>query len=122
VAEGVVFSNAGFPTEGSPLAQFNAAFKAHFGQDPSAVYTATGFDVIKVIEAAVKASGDKIDGQSLRDAIDNLQNVQVATGTITYKDMHRVPLRVVALNRIVNAQKTHVEDITPNGADVPPAE
>lgn len=122
VAEGVVFSNAGYPSEGSSLAKFNADFKAFFKQDPSAVYTATGYDVIKVIEAAIKADGDKLDGPSIRDAIDNLENVQVATGTITYKGMNRVPLRVVALNRIVNGQKTHVEDIVPNGADVPPAE
>ncbi|HWT98680.1 MAG TPA: ABC transporter substrate-binding protein, partial [Terriglobales bacterium] len=122
VAEGVVFSNAGYPSDGSPLAKFNADFKAFFNQDPSAVYTATGYDVIKVIEAAVKADGDKLDGPSIRDAIDNLENVQVATGTITYKGMNRVPLRVVALNRIVSGQKTHVEDIVPNGTDVPPAE
>lgn len=122
VAEGVVFSNAGYPSEGSSLAKFNADFKAFFNQDPSAVYTATGYDVIKVIEAAIKADGDKLDGPSIRDAIDNLENVQVATGTITYKGMNRVPLRVVALNRIVSGQKTHVEDIVPNGADVPPAE
>lgn len=122
VAEGVVFSNAGYPSDGSSLAKFNADFKAFFNQEPSAVYTATGYDVIKVIEAAIKADGGKLDGPSIRDAIDNLENVQVATGTITYKGMNRVPLRVVALNRIVNGQKTHVEDIVPNGADVPPAE
>jgi len=122
VAEGVVFSNAGYPADGSSLAKFNADFKAYFKQDPSAVYTATGYDVVKVIEAAIKADGDKLDGPSIRDAIDNLENVQVATGIITYKGMNRVPLRVVALNRIVNGQKTLVEDIVPNGADVPPAE
>jgi branched-chain amino acid transport system substrate-binding protein len=122
IAEGVVFSNAGFPSEGSPLAKFNAAFKKHFGQEPNTVYTATGYDVIKVIEAAVKATGDKIDGKSLRDAIDNLENVPVATGIITYKGMNRVPLRVVALNRIVGGEKAHVADVVPNGAEVPPAE
>jgi branched-chain amino acid transport system substrate-binding protein len=122
VVEGVVFTNAGFPSEGSALAKFNADFKAHFGQEPNTVYTATGYDVIKVIEAAVKAAGDKIDGKSLRDAIDNLENVPVATGMITYKGMNRVPLRVVAINRIVGGQKSHVADVTPNGADVPPAE
>jgi len=36
--------------------------------------------------------------------------------------MNRVPLRVVALNRIVSGQKTHVADVTPEAADVPPAE
>ena len=122
VAEGVVFANAGFPTAGSALEKFNADFKAHFNQDPSAVYTATGYDVIKVIEAAVKATGGNIEGPALRDAIDNLENVQVATGIITYKGMNRVPLRTVALNRVTKGEKTHVADVVPNGADVPPAE
>jgi branched-chain amino acid transport system substrate-binding protein len=121
IAEGVVFSNAGFPEEGGPLAKFNAAFKAHFGQDPTSVYPATGYDVIKVLEAAIKADGDKLDGPSLRDAIDNLEKVPVATGIVTYKGMNRVPLRVVALNRIVGGKKTHVADVIPDAADVPPA-
>ena len=122
IAEGVVFANAGFPTEGSPLAKFNAAFTAHFGQEPTTVYPATAYDVIKAIEAAVKATGGNLDGQALRDALDNLENVPVATGSLTYKGRDRVPLRAVALNRIVGGQKTYVADLTPNPADVPTPE
>ncbi|MEA2782472.1 MAG: branched-chain amino acid transport system substrate-binding protein [Rhodospirillaceae bacterium] len=121
-AEGVVFSNAGFASEGSPLAKFNAAFKAHFGQEPSAVYTATGYDLVKVIEAAVKAAGDKTDGASLRDAIDNLSDVQGATGKITYKGMNRIPLRSVALNRINSGKRVFVEVVVPDPKDVPKPE
>ena len=58
---------------------------------------------------------------SLRDAFDNLEKVPVATGIVTYKGMNRVPLRVVALNPIVGGQKTHVADVIPDAADVPPA-
>jgi branched-chain amino acid transport system substrate-binding protein len=122
VAEGVVFSNAGYPSAGSALEKFNADFKAHFGEEPSAIFTATGYDVIKIVEAAVKATGGDLAGPAIRDAIDNLENVAVATGSITYKGMNRVPLRVVALNRVTGGAKTHVADVTPNGADVPPAE
>lgn len=122
VAEGVVFSNAGYPSAGSALEKFNADFKAHFGEEPSAIFTATGYDVIKVVEAAVKATGGNLEGPALRDAIDNLENVAVATGSITYKGMNRVPLRVVALNKVQGGQKVHVADVTPNGADVPPAQ
>ncbi|TDQ83843.1 amino acid/amide ABC transporter substrate-binding protein (HAAT family) [Dongia mobilis] len=122
VAEGVVFSNAGYPTPGSALEKFNADFKAHFGEEPSAIFTATGYDVIKVVEAAVKATGGNLEGPALRDAIDNLENVAVATGSITYKGMNRVPLRVVALNKVQGGQKVHVANVTPNGADVPPAQ
>jgi branched-chain amino acid transport system substrate-binding protein len=117
-----VFSNAGFPTPGSPLEKFNELYKAHYGQAPATIYTALGYDVIHVIAAAVKASGDKLDGKSLRDALDQLQDVPVATGTITYKGMDRVPLRSVALNRITNGQKVYVKDILPDSSDVPPGE
>jgi branched-chain amino acid transport system substrate-binding protein len=121
IAEGVVFTNAGFATEGSPLAKFNAEFKAEYGADPDTVYTATGYDTIKIIEAAVIAAGS-LDGAALRDALDNLENVQGATGSITYKGMNRVPLRVVSLNRIVGGAKTHIADVQPPAADVPAPE
>jgi branched-chain amino acid transport system substrate-binding protein len=122
IAEGVVFTNAGFATEGSQLAKFNAEFKAAYGNDPETVYTATGYDVVKVIEAAVLATGGKIDGPSLRDAIDNLENVAVATGSITYKGMNRVPLRTVSLNKVSGGAKVHVADVMPPAGDVPPIE
>jgi branched-chain amino acid transport system substrate-binding protein len=119
VVEGIVFSNAGFPSPDSPLAKFNAAFKQAYGKEPETVYTATGYDIVKVIEAAVKASGDKLKGAAIRDAIDNLQDVEGATGKITYKGMNRVPLRSVTLNEIVKGQKVHLADVTPDPKDVP---
>ena len=122
VAEGVVFSNAGFATEGSALAKFNAEFKAAKGKDPETVYVATGYDMVKILDAAVAATGGKIDGKSLRDAIDGLENVPVATGAMTYKGMNRVPLRAVALNKVAGGAKTLVEVVSPVAEDVPPAQ
>lgn len=118
VAEGVVFSNAGFPTEGSPLAAFYDLYKAEHGAEPDTIFIATGYDLMKIIEAAVIAAGST-EGAALRDALDNLENVQGATGSITYKGMNRVPLRVVALNKIVGGAKTHVADVQPPAEDVP---
>lgn len=122
VAEGVVFSNAGFVVEGSPLAKFYADFKAAKGRDPETVFVATGYDIIKLLDAAVGATGGKIDGKSLRDAVDGLENVQVSTGTMTFKGMNRVPLRNVALNKVTGGTKTLVKEVTLTAADVPPAQ
>lgn len=119
IVEGTVFTNAGFATEGSPLAKFNADFKAEYGEEPNTVYTATGYDLIKIFEAAVKATGGNLDGRALRDAIDNLENVPVATGIITFKGRERVPLRTVSLNKVTGGQKVHIADVTPDPADVP---
>ena len=85
MAEGVVFSNAGFAVEGSPLAKFYAAYKAAKGKEPETVYVATGYDIIKILDAALAASGGKVDGKSLRDAVDGLENVPVSTGNMTYQ-------------------------------------
>lgn len=119
-ADGVVFTNAGFPTEGSPLAAFYDLYKAEHGAEPDTIFIATGYDLMKIIEAAVTATGGDLGGAALRDALDNLENVQGATGSITYKGMNRVPLRSVALNKVSGGQKVHVADMQPEAADVPP--
>ncbi|WP_119391198.1 ABC transporter substrate-binding protein [Taklimakanibacter lacteus] len=122
VAEGVVFTNAGFATEGSALAKFFADYKAAKGKEPETLYVATGYDIVKVLDAAVGASQGKLDGKSLRDAVDGLENVAVATGTMTYKGMNRVPLRTVALNKVTGGARALVELVTPAAADVPAAQ
>ena len=119
VADGVVFTNAGYPVEGSPLAQFNKDYKEHFGEESQTSFNATGYDLIKIIEAAVLADGGKTDGKSIRDAIDNLADVPVATGKITYRGLNRVPLRAVALNKIANGQKAYVDTVILAPDEVP---
>jgi len=118
VAEGVVFTNAGFPTEGSPLAAFYKEFEAFHGQPAETAFTATGYDIVKVIAAAVEAAGST-EPAAIRDALNEVEGVEAATGKITYKGMNRVPLRTVALNRIVGGKVEHVADEVPAAADVP---
>ncbi|MGE0008373.1 MAG: ABC transporter substrate-binding protein [Parvibaculaceae bacterium] len=111
VADGVVFTNAGYPVEGSPLAQFAKDYKEHFGEESQTSFNATGYDLIKIIEAAVLAEGGRNDGKSIRDALDGLEDVPIATGKITYRGLNRVPLRAVALNRIEDGKKTYVDTV-----------
>jgi branched-chain amino acid transport system substrate-binding protein len=118
VAEGVVFSNAGFPSPGSALEAYEVAYEAKYGEPNDTIFSATGYDVIYVIAAAVEAAGST-EGPAIRDAWDNLENVEVATGTMTYKDQNRVPVRVVALNRVVNGEREHVGDFTPDPSMIP---
>ena len=118
VAEGVVFSNAGFASPGSPLEAYEMAYQKKYGEPNDTVFTATGYDLMKVIAAAVEAAGST-DGKAIRDAWDNLENVQVATGTITYKGQGRVPVRVVALNKVAGGKRVHVGDFSPDPAMIP---
>lgn len=120
VGNGVVFTGAGFPLEGSSLAAFYTNYEARYGHPPESAYTAVGYDSIRILEAAVLAS-DALNGSGLRDAIDNLENAEGAVGAITYKDRGRIPLREVSLTRVADGEREFVEQFIPDPADVPPA-
>jgi branched-chain amino acid transport system substrate-binding protein len=116
--EGLVFTTHGFPAAGTPTAAFWAAYQAKYGSPPDSVFAATGYDLIKVVEAGVIAA-DSTDPAKVRDAIDNLENVQGATGTITYKGQNRIPLKTVYLVQIKDGKFELLDTVQPNPADIP---
>jgi len=118
VAEGVVFSTAGFAAPGSPLEAYNVKYKAKYGSDPDTIYTAIGYDLIKVLEAAVLKAGST-DRAAIWQAVRELENVQGATSTITYKGTNGIPLRQVALIKIVGGQRQLVRQEAPDAALIP---
>lgn len=118
VVEGVVFTTAGFAAPGSPLEAFNQKYEAKYGAAPDTVYTAIGYDLIKVIEAAAIAA-DSTAPDALWQAIMNLEGVQGATSVITYKGTMGMPIREVALVRIVGGGRELVEQVAPDPATIP---
>lgn len=119
VAEGVVFTTAGHATEGSPLEAFNALYEQTTGHKSETVFNAVGYDLVKVLEAAVLAAGST-DPQALRDAIAGLEDVQGATSLITYKGTDGMPVRQVSLIRVKNGGRDLVGQPSPR-ADLIPA-
>src|SRR5690606_36568142 len=113
LVDGVIFTTAGFATEGSPLAAFNEKYKAKFGEEPDTVYIANGYDLGKVIEAAV-TKADSTDSVAIRDAIASLENVQGVTGSISYAGTQGMPLRSVALVRIQGGDRSLVSQGVPD--------
>ncbi len=120
VGEGVVFTTAGFATPGSTLEAFDAAFAAKYGNPPESIYSAVGYDLIKVIEAAVIAAGGSTDPKAIRDAMADLENVQGATGLITYRGTNGMPVRQVSLIRVKDGGRELVGQPLPE-ADLIPA-
>ena len=117
-AEGVVFTTAGHATAGSGLEQFNALYKEKTGKDSETVFNAIGYDLVKVIEAAVMAAGST-DPVQLRDAIANLENVRGATSLITYKGTQGMPVREVSLVRVKAGERELVGQPAPNAELIP---
>lgn len=117
LVNGVVFTTAGFAAPGSTLEAFNAKYKEKTGNDPDTVYIANGYDLGKVIEAAV-TKADSIDPVAIRDAIVSLENVEGVTGSISYAGTQGMPLRSVALVRINEDGQALVSQGVPDAADV----
>lgn len=118
VAEGVLFSTAGFAAPGSPLDEFDKKYKAKYGSDPDTIYTAIGYDLIKVLEAAVLKAGST-DRNAIWEAVRNLENVQGATSVITYKGTAGMPIRQVALIRIKSGGRELVRQEAPDPSLIP---
>ena len=117
-AEGVVFTTAGHATPGSELEKFNALYKEKTGNESETVFNAIGYDLVKVIAAAVEAAGST-DPVALRDAIANLENVQGATSLITYRGTQGMPVREVSLVRVKDGKRELVGQPSPDASLIP---
>jgi branched-chain amino acid transport system substrate-binding protein len=116
--EGLVFTTHGFPAPGTPMEDFWNRYKAKYGSVPDSVFAATGYDLVKIIEAGVTAAGST-DPQKVRDAIDNLSGVQGVTGPITYKGQNRIPLKTVYLVEIKGGKFQLLKTLSPDPALIP---
>ena len=122
VAEGVVYTAAGYPAPGDTLETFYGDYVAKFGGNPQtgvSLYAATAYESIKLIEAAIVKAGSA-DGAAIRDALDGIADFRGITGSrITLAGSNRIALRDVALIRIEKGAKTLIKMLRPDQADVP---
>lgn len=117
--EGVVFTSSGFAAPGSPMEAYQKKYTAKFGKAPESIMDALGYDLAKIIEAAVTAA-DSVDPAKIRDALANLENVQGATAIISYKGGDGTPTRPVNVIQIKNNKRTLVSQKAPDPAIIPP--
>jgi len=103
--DGVLLTTFAYPEEGTPLGAFYDKYEADTGSPPETVILANGYDTIMVLKAGLEASGGE-GGQALRDAIANLKDVQLTTGTLTMNPETRQAERSVALLRLVGNEFT----------------
>ena len=122
VAEGVVYTAAGYPAEGNGLEKFYGDNVAKLGADAQTdvtPYAATAYESVKLVEAAVAKAGST-DGAAIRDPLEGIADFRGITGSrITLAGANRIALRDVALIRIEKGRKTLVKMLRPDPAEVP---
>lgn len=118
VSEGVIFTNAGNPDSSARLSGFFDQYEAFYGEPLNNSFAATGYDMILVIQEAVRVAGE-IDHSKIRDAIDGISGLDVVTGQITYAGQNRIPSRAVSINRITDGEISHIDTRTIDAALLP---
>ncbi len=99
-AEGTVFTtHEGIYGESELGAAFNAAYEAEYGTPPPAVFSALGYDGIKLMADAINRAGS-LEGAAVRDALAATSGFQGVTGTISYEPGVRIPNKSVALIKV----------------------
>lgn len=119
IADGLVYAASGLATPGGSIAAFDEKFAAEYGEPSGTILSALGSDLILVIKDAVERAEGKLDGASLIAAVEQIENLPVTTGTITYKGANRVALRSVSVIKIEDGQKVLLKKITPTADQVP---
>jgi branched-chain amino acid transport system substrate-binding protein len=118
VVEGVVFTSSGFPAPGSPMEAYQKKYETKYGKPSETIMDALGYDLAKIIEAAVTAA-DSVDPAKVREALANLENVQGATAVISYKGGNGTPTRPVNVIKVAGGKRTLVSAKAPDAAIVP---
>lgn len=118
LSNGVVFASAGCSTPGSKLEAFNQRFNQAVGHVPSSAYEVNGYEIGLMLDAAVKSVAT-VSGESIRDALADLDNFEGVTGTITYRGTERIPVRSVALLRYEAGKAQCLQSLTPAASEIP---
>lgn len=118
VVEGVVFTTAGFPKPGSPLAEFNEKYEKEYGEEAGTIFTAVGYDLASVIEASVTEAGGT-EPSAIRDALASLSGVEGVTGTISYEGGNGMPIQDIALVRIEGGERALIDNVMPEQSEIP---
>jgi branched-chain amino acid transport system substrate-binding protein len=116
-AEGVTFVSPAFAAPGSPLSDFYTKIAKQDGPQYAFVFSALGYDLAKILDAAVQQSGYQ-DGDALRDAIAKLKDVAGVTSPITYNGGN-TPIRTMYVVQIHDGKPRLLSQGTPAAADVP---
>lgn len=119
-AEGVVYTTAGVLANEGPMGEFFTKYNAKYGKDPEAIFAVTGYELGKVLDAAV-TNAQSCDPVAIKDAITNLEGVQGITGTIAFKGGDRMAIREIALIKVTGGERSLVEVVIVDPATVPAA-
>jgi branched-chain amino acid transport system substrate-binding protein len=113
VANGVFFTGHTFPSDSNGVQAFLDAATAAGADIETVSFGALASDSVRIIAAAATESCST-DAATLISTIDNLVNLPVTTGEVTYKGANGVPEKDVVILTVTNGAPAFVEAMRPS--------
>ena len=113
VANGVYFAAHTFPSESNGVQQFLDAAKAAGAKIETISFGALASDAVRIFAAAAEQACST-DAAVLIDTINNLVNLPVTTGEVTYKGTGGVPEKDVVILTVTDGAPAFVEALRPS--------
>lgn len=112
VADGVFFAAHTFPQDSNGVEEFLASAAAAGKTIETISFGALAADAVQIIAAAV-TEACSLDGPTISAAIDNLVDLPVVTGSVTYKGTGGVPEKDVVILTVEGGEPVFVEALRP---------
>ncbi len=118
--KGVIVPSAAYPTPGGPLATFYKEVTAKDGKAAANLYSAIGFNVAEILNAAV-TNAKSTEPAKVRDAIEVLKEVPGAAWPIAYGPdrLQRLQINILELQGDAEGTVKKLAVIEPNEKIVP---
>ena len=113
VANGVSFTAHTFPRDDNGVGEFIDAAREAGANTDTISFVALASDVVKVF-AHVAEETCSLDGAGLIDAINNLSDFEVTTGTVTYAGTNGVPEKDVVILTVENGEPAFTDAFRPS--------
>lgn len=118
VADGVLFAAHTFPNDDNDVQAFLDEAKAAGANIETISFGALSSDAVQIIVAAVEQSCS-VDAATLIETINNLEDLTVTTGSVTYKGANGVPAKDVSILTVTDGAPAFVEALRPKNIPAP---
>ena len=91
---------------------FVSAYETEYGRPPENAFAALGYDMMGMLASAITAAGST-DPAAIRDALAATQGYEGVTGTITYPEGKRSPVKTVTIMQVQDGVYSYAGEATP---------
>ena len=113
LADDVYYSTHASLDNPDPKVQdFVTAYNAEYGRPPENAFAALGYDMMGLLGSAIEQAGST-DPTAIKDALAATQGYEGVTGTISYPEGQRKPIKTVTIIQVQDGAYSYASEATP---------